>query len=176
MPATDLLTKLRAQQRRVLMAAEEFKAFAAAPHPGDIAPLAALRWRFTREMLLHFASMETELLQPLVADRRNDAATRAVHSSQDLERVYRHFQRHAARWQGLPAPEHWQEYSYAIAVLMRLIVVRIAAQEREIYPLLPLQPGGAPRVLPFAPLNYAAEAWKVRSLIYNDAEASAAVV
>jgi hypothetical protein len=175
MPATALLTKLRAQQQRVLAAAEAFKAFAAAPHPGDIAPLAALRWRFTREMLLHFACLEAELLQPLVADRRNDAATRAVHSSQDLEQVYRHFQRHAARWHGLPPPGSWQEYAQAIAVLMRLIAVRIAAQERDIYKLLPLQPGGARRVLAFAPLNYAAEAWKVRSLIYDDAQASAAL-
>jgi len=175
MPAA-LLTKLRAQQRRVLAEADAFKAFAAAPHPGDIAPLAALRWRFTREMLLHFATLETEVLQPLTADLRNDAATRAVYSSQDLERVYRHFQRHAARWQGLPAPGQWQEYAQAIALLMRLIAVRIAAQEREIYPLLPFQRGGARRVLPFAPLNYAAEAWKVRELIYNDAEASAALL
>ncbi len=175
MPALTLLAKLHAQQRRVLAAADAFKAFAAAPHPGRIEPLAALRWRFTREMLLHFSSLETELLQPLAADRRDDAAARAVRSSRDLEQVYRHFQRHAARWHGLPPVEAWRDYAQAIAVLMRLIAVRIAAQERDIYALLPAQPGGGRRVLAFAPLNYAAEAWKVRKLIYNDAEAGAAV-
>ena len=143
----------------------------AAPHPGSFAPLAAVRWQFTRDMMLHFAHVQGQVLDPMMADRRVGAAIRAARSSEDLISVTEQFQRHADRWKGLPSPEDWNDYRRAIALLCRRLRVRLAAQETEIYPLLPVQPGGE-RLSPMRePLPYATLAWQVRRLIYGpDAE------
>jgi len=164
--ALPLLDKLRVEHRRLLMVCDALEAFVAGPWPGTVDRLVAVRWDFTREMLLHFAHVETGLLQPMMADQRGEAAARAARSSHDLCGAYDCFSRHAQRWHGLPSEDSWHEYRQAIALLTRRIRVRLVAEESEIHPLLPVRPGGR-RVLPATePINYAAEAWRIRGLLY----------
>lgn len=159
----------------MLAAMDALAALVAQPHPGSVDKLAELRWIFTRDMLGHFHSLETELLRPLMADRRPEVAAAALRSSQDLASVYGHFSRHTAQWHGLPAREQWEPYRRAVAMLARLMAVRVSTQERTIYSLLPSQPGGRTPVSAIAPINYAAEVWAIRGLIYRDNAARIAI-
>jgi hypothetical protein len=165
------IEKLLREHRAILNAAAELETLVAGRHPGAFTPLALRRWTFTRDMLIHFAHVETRLLQPLMADRRPDAAAAAARSSLDLRRVYHRFQAHAERWQGLPSPEVWAAYGVAIDVMTQRLRDRLFEQERDIYSLLPILPGGVGIRVPGAPVNYAAEAWEIRKLIYREERA-----
>lgn len=160
-----LILSLNAQSARVLGAIDALQACVAAPHPGNLDPLMHLRWNFTREMLLFFARTEKELLEPMSRDSRPGVAERAVRSSRDMAGVYGHFTRHVARWHAPPCPALWGPYRDAVTMLTRMVAACLASQQQKIYPLLPVQPGGWPRILTFAPINYAAEAWKIRALL-----------
>lgn len=162
---SHFLDKLRFEHRRLLAACDALDAMVAGPYPDAVERLAELRWNYTREMLMHFANVETGALQPLMGDRRPDAAARAARSSQDLRNVYDNFMRHVRRWHGSPAEESWSEYRQALALLTRRIRVRLAAEETDIHPLLPAQPGSIRVASVTEPINYAAEAWRIRALV-----------
>lgn len=166
-PAT-LLVKLRWQHGRLLTTVSALEAFVATQQPGPHQTLVELRWALVRDMLLHFGHMEKLVLQPLMGDRRERAAQLAARSSHDLTNTYRQFERHAQNWYG-PVPAcSWCSYREAVGLLMRRIRVRLMAEESEIFPLLPFEPGEG-RIAPtVAPIDYGAEVLKVRSLVYAD--------
>jgi hypothetical protein len=170
MPATP--STLLHEHDRLLAAARALEEMVAAPHPGTVDRLARLRWNFLREMLLHFSHVDGAL-QPLMEDRRALVGATAARSSHDLRATYDHFRRHVARWAGLPSAAEWSEYRQAVGLLMRRIRVRLAAQEQQIYPLLPAEPGGYRLAAAVEPVNYAAEAWKIRALVYAEPPAHA---
>lgn len=163
-----LLVKLRWEQARLLKSVEAIEAHVATPQPGSHDQLIALRWAFVRDMLLHFAHFEEQVLQPLMGDARDRAAQVAARSSHDLTNVYRQFQRHAQQWHGPVAASLWCPYREAIGLLMRRVRVRLMAQESEIYPLLPAQPGERRLTPPVPPVDYTGEAIKLRSLVHAD--------
>jgi hypothetical protein len=161
----DLVARLAVEHCKLLEAVDGLERLVARPAPRSLDGLATGRRAFTRDMLLHFAHVQKLVLDPLLRDIRPHAVQKAIRSSDDLISVYEQFQRHAGRWKGLPSAENWTEYAGAIRLLTRRIRVRLAAQESEIYPLLPAQSGGGRARLTRTPIDYSAEAWKVSALI-----------
>jgi hypothetical protein len=169
-----LSSTLALQHRRLLDMVEKIERIVAGPPPGKVDELAPLRWQFTRELLMHFAYVQTRVIDPLLSDQRLNVARYAARSSTDILLVYEQFVRHATRWQGRVPGEHWDEYTRAIALLMRRTRVRLAAEQSELYPALPVQPGGARVALAVQPLDYAAEMWKTRARLDAVAQRQAA--
>lgn len=165
MESTALLVKLRWEQQRVLQAVQALEAHVAAPCTGDTQTLATLRWSFTRELLFHFAHLDKQVLLPLMGDGRGHAAHAAARSNQDMVNVLRLFKRHGQEWHDVDGTR-WCPYREALALLMRRIRVRLAAQDSDIYPLLPIQPGSQRLASAVEPIDYTAEAWSIRALIY----------
>lgn len=167
-----IATRLLAEHRRLIEVAATIESFVAGPHPDTIARLAELRWAFVRALLMHFAHVETAVHRTLTFDRRPGVPVRAVRSSADLRSVYETFLRHTERWGGLPPAADWPDYRVAIDLLMRRIRVRLVVQESDLYSLLPCQPGARCLATIEDPIDYAAEAWKIRSRIFAAPSAS----
>lgn len=159
-----LILSLTAQSARVLDAIDALQAFVAMPYSANLDRLMHLRWNVAREMLLFFAQTEKELLEPMSRDSRPGVADRAVRSSRDMADIYRYFTFLVARWDTPPCRVSWRTDRDAVTQIARMVVTCLANQQREIYPLLPVQRGKWPRILTFAPINYTAEAWKIRAL------------
>ncbi|MCW3837928.1 hemerythrin domain-containing protein [Sphingomonas canadensis] len=175
MESSPIIAKLRCERARVITALDEVERLVSGAYPGSMDEIAPHRWALARDLLLHFAHVEALVLQPMMADRRADVAARAARSSADLRGVYDQYRRHFDRWQGLPAESQWDEYRAAVSLLVRRIRVRLLAEESDLFPLLPVQPG-TDRITPLVePVNYAAEAWKVRSRIYLEMEEAEAI-
>jgi hypothetical protein len=159
------VAQLLGEHRRILVVVGGLEALVAGPRPDRVDRLSTKRWAFTRDLLLHFSHVETWVHAPLLADRRDGVARAAALSREQTVTLVRDFEHHAARWHGFPAPAQWGEYALVIDHLMGRIRARLAWQERSLYPLLPAEPGD--RGAAIAPVNYAAEAWKIRELIYG---------
>lgn len=165
---SEMPVSVAAGHRRLSEAADALDRVVADDNAIGAVLLSRTRWSFTREMMLHFAKLQRHALDPLLRDRRPEAAALAARSWDDLISITQQFERHTARWQGRVPAEHWLEYRKAIGLLTRRIRVRLAAQQHELYPLLPARPGGVPAPTVHPRHDFAADAWRIRQRIYNE--------
>lgn len=150
---------------RILANIDAIEGAANGPRPQDMEALGAKRWAFTRDLLLHFEKMEAQIYAPMMTDRRDYAVERAAVARAQTASLVADFKAHVDRWKGLPSAEIWPEYAPAVARLMARVRDRLDTEALEIVPLLPVEPQDerARR----CGTSYAAEAWRVRSAIYN---------
>lgn len=160
--------RLLAQHCRILANVDAVERFAAGPPPPPSVSMADKRWAFTRDLLLHFARMESTVYGPMMGDRRAHAREAAALASLETARLMAEYREHVARWQGPHPADQWESYRRALARLMLRIRARIEAEAVEIVPLLPVQPSGK-RDGPTRE-SYAAQAWEIRSLLFDGAK------
>jgi hypothetical protein len=157
--------RLLAQHCRILANVDAVEHFAAGAPPAHEDRMADKRWAFTRDLLLHFAQMESTVYGPMMSDRREHAQQSAALASVETATLMDEYREHVARWNGPHPAEQWETYRRAISRLMRRIRTRLEAEAVEIVPLLPVQPegalGGPTRE------TYAAEAWEIRGVIFE---------
>lgn len=158
--------KLRWEHQRVLAAADALRAMVSSAQPCSADALAPVRWTFTRELLLHFAHLDAEVLQPLKSDARPQVAALAARSSDDLAAVYQLFMRHVDQWLDVDPSTSWCAYREAVGLLLRRIRVRLVAQQSELYPLLPTRPSGHRVGSTVEPIDFSAQAWRVRGRLF----------
>jgi hypothetical protein len=157
------IERLLRQHTHILnaLAAVEQAVAAAAPSALD---LRAVRWRLTRELLLHLGQVEAGLYAPL----RRDPATRAEAEaeSEATRTIATQFAAHAQQWHSPPSPETLADYAAAFAALARRVRGRIDAEARFIARYCPFDtrlPG------PIMPSNDLARiAWEIRRLIHGE--------
>jgi len=157
--------RVLAQHCRILANVDAVEEFAAGAPPAHDDSMADRRWAFTRDLLLHFARMESTVYGPMMSDRRAHAQQTAALASVETARLMAEYREHVARWQGPHPADQWETYRRAIARLMRRIRTRLEAEAAEIVPLLPIQPDG-PRSGPTRE-TYAAEAWEIRGVLFD---------
>ncbi|MDT8757913.1 hemerythrin domain-containing protein [Sphingomonas psychrotolerans] len=157
--------RLLAQHCRILANVEAVEQFAAGPPPPLEDRMADKRWAFTRDLLLHFAQMESTIYGPMMSDRRAHAQQTAALASVETAALMSEYREHVARWQGPHPAEGWETYRRAVTRLTRRIRIRIEAEAAEIVPLLPVQPDGS-RSGPTRE-GYAAEAWEIRTALFD---------
>lgn len=159
------IDQLFVRHSRILRNLETFEALADGARPDHVDGLADTRWAFTRDLLIHFAGMESKVYGPMMRDRRPEVQQIAASASAATSALVRDFCEHVARWHGFPGPDQWENYRRAIRQLTQRIRIRIDAEAIDILPWLPPQPEGS------GPANgaesYAAEAWKIREVIYS---------
>jgi hypothetical protein len=157
--------RLLAQHCRILANVDAVERFAAGSPPPEADRMADKRWAFTRDLLIHFAQMESTVYGPMLSDRREHAQQAAALASVETAALMAEYREHVVRWHG-PHPAHqWETYRRGIARLMDRIRTRIEAEALEIVPLLPIQPDGA-RSGPTRE-SYAAEAWEIRGVLFE---------
>ncbi len=157
--------RLLAQHCRILANVDAVERFAAGPPPAPGANYVDKRWAFTRDLLLHFARMESTVYGPMMRDRREHARQSAALASAETAALMIEYREHVTRWQGPHPAEQWDSYSRGIVRLMRRIRTRLEAEAVEIIPLLPVQSDGS-REGP-TPESYAAEAWEIREALFD---------
>jgi hypothetical protein len=157
--------RVLAQHCRILANVDAVEQFAAGPPPAHEDRMVDKRWAFTRDLLLHFAKMESTIYGPMMSDRRVHAQQTAALASVETATLMSEYREHVARWHGPHPAEQWETYRRAIARLMRRIRTRIEAEAAEIVPLLPIQPDGE-RAAPTRE-TYAAEAWEIRGVLFD---------
>ncbi|MDP5278433.1 hemerythrin domain-containing protein [Sphingomonas sp. DG1-23] len=157
--------RLLAQHCRILANVDAVEQFAAGAAPSHADKMADKRWAFTRDLLLHFARMESTIYGPMMNDRREHAQQTAALASVETATLMAEYREHVARWQGPHPADQWETYRRAIARLMRRIRTRLEAEAAEIVPLLPIQHDG-PRSGPTRE-TYAAEAWEIRGVLFD---------
>ncbi len=157
--------RLLAQHCRILANVDAVERFAAGPAPAPAEGMADRRWAFTRDLLLHFAQMESTVYGPMMNDRRERAQHKAALASVETAALMSEYRVHVARWNGPHPAEQWESYRRAVSQLMQRIRVRLEAEAADIVPLLPVQPEGA-RGGPTRE-SYAAEAWEIRGALFG---------
>ena len=157
--------RLLAQHCRILANVDAVECFAAGPPPPEDMTYAEERWAFTRDLLLHFAKMESTVYGPMMSDRRVHAQQSAALASVETAALMAEYREHVTRWHGPHPADQWETYRRGIARLMRRIRTRLEAEAIEIIPLLPVQPDGS-REGPTRE-SYAAEAWEIRGVLFN---------
>jgi len=157
--------RLLASHVRILANVDAVERFAAGSPPPPNINFADKRWAFTRDLLLHFAQMESTVYGPMMSDRRDHAQQTAARASVETATLMSEYREHVARWQGPHPAAQWETYRRGIARLMARIRTRIEAEAVEIVPLLPVQPDGS-RAGPTRE-NYAAEAWEIRGALFE---------
>lgn len=157
--------RLLAQHCRILANVDAAEHFAAGPPPPHGVSMADKRWAFTRDLLLHFAQMESTVYGPMMTDRRAHAQEAAALASVETARLTAEFREHVARWRGPHPADQWEAYRRALARLLLRVRARIEAEAIEIVPLLPVQSSGG-RSGPTRE-SYAAEAWEIRGVLFD---------
>lgn len=157
--------RLLAQHCRILANVDAVERFAAGPPPPESAGFADKRWNFTRDLLFHFAQMESTVYGPMMSDRRAHAQQAAALASVQTAALMSEYREHVARWQGPHPGLQWDTYRRGVERLMQRIRDRIEAEAVEIVPLLPVQPDGS-RLGPTRE-SYAAQAWEIRGVLYE---------
>jgi hypothetical protein len=157
--------RLLAQHCRILANVDAVEQFAAGAPPAQEDGMADKRWAFTRDLLMHFAQMESTVYGPMMSDRREHAQQTAALASVETATLMSEYRDHVARWQGPHPGAQWETYRRAISRLMRRIRTRLEAEAAEIVPLLPVQPDGT-RGGPTRE-SYAAEAWEIRGVLFE---------
>ena len=160
--------RLLSQHCRILANVDAVEHFAAGPPPPLGVSVADKRWAFTRDLLLHFAQMESTVYGPMMGDRRAHAQEAATRASIETARLMTEYREHVTRWQGPHPTDQWETYRHALGRLMLRIRARIEAEAIEIVPLLPVQPSGA-RGGPTRE-SYAAQAWEIRGMLFDEAK------
>jgi hypothetical protein len=157
--------RLLAQHMRILANVESLERFSEGPPPAHNDNIADRRWRFTRDLLLHFAKMESTVYGPMMSDRREQAQKAAARASVETATLMTEFREHVARWTEAHPSAQWETYRRAVARLIQRIRARIEEEAVEIVPLLPVQPDGTRR----GPTreSYAAEAWEIRGVLFK---------
>jgi hypothetical protein len=159
--------RLLSQHCRILANVDAVECFAAGPPPPEDDAMADRRWAFTRDLLMHFADMESKVYGPMMSDRRLHAQQAAALASVETASLMAEYREHVARWQG-PHPAHqWETYRRGVERLMRRIRNRLEAEALEIIPLLPVQPDGSRSGATRE--GYAAEAWEIRGVLFEGA-------
>jgi hypothetical protein len=157
--------RLLAQHIRILANVESLERFSEGPPPAQNDNFADRRWRFTRDLLLHFAKMESTVYGPMMSDRREHAQRAAARASVETASLMAEFREHVARWQDAHPSAQWETYRRAVTRLVQRIRDRLNAEAAEIVPLLPVQPDGS-RGGPTRE-TYAAEAWEIRGVLFK---------
>ena len=157
--------RLLAKHCRILANVDAVERFAAGPPPSVSDALADKRWAFTRDLLMHFAEMESTVYGPMMSDCREHAQQTAALASVETATLMAEYREHVARWHGPHPGEQWETYRRGVARLMRRIRNRLEAEAVEIVPLLPVQPDGS-RGSPTRE-SYAAEAWEIRGVLFD---------
>lgn len=157
--------RLLAQHCRILANVEAVECFAEGPPPPAGDSFADKRWAFTRDLLFHFARMESTVYGPMMSDRREHARQCAALASVETAALMAAFREHVMRWRDPPPAAEWETYRRGIRRLMRRIRTRLESEAIEIIPLLPVQPGGS-RDGPTRE-SYAAEAWEIRRALFD---------
>ena len=157
--------RLLAQHCRILANVDAVELFAAGPPPAQGDTMIDKRWAFTRDLLFHFARMESTVYGPMMRDRREHARQSAALASVETAALMAEYREQVARWQAAHPAEHWDTYRRGLARLMRRIRTRLEAEAVEIIPLLPVQSDGS-REGP-TPESYAAEAWEIREALFD---------
>lgn len=157
--------RMLAQHVRILANVDKVESFAAGPPPIEGDCMAEKRWAFTRDLLLHFAKMESTVYGPMMSDRREHAQHSAALASVATSTLMAEYREHVARWQGPHPAAQWETYRRGVARLMARIRTRIEAEAVEIVPLLPVQSDGT-REGPTRE-SYAAEAWEIRGVLFE---------
>ena len=157
--------RLLARHCRILANVEAVEHFAAGPPPPASNSFADKRWAFTRDLLHHFAQMESTVYGPMISDRRPQAQAAAALASVETAALMSEYREHVARWQGPHPAAQWETYRRGVARLMLRIRARIEAEAIQIVPLLPVQPDGS-RAGPTRE-SYAAQAWEIRGVLFE---------
>ncbi|NIJ18346.1 hypothetical protein FHS95_000015 [Sphingomonas naasensis] len=157
--------RLLASHVRILANVDAVERFAAGEPPPPEVSFADKRWAFTRDLLLHFAQMESTIYGPMMSDRRVHAQQAAALASVETASLMSDYREHVARWQGPPPGAQWETYRRGVGQLMQRIRTRIEAEAVRIVPLLPVQPDGS-RLGPTRE-SYAAEAWEIRGVLFE---------
>jgi hypothetical protein len=157
--------RLLAQHCRILANVDAVECFAAGPPPAANDTMADKRWAFTRDLLLHFARMESTVYGPMLSDRRGHAQQTAALASVETAALMAEYREHVNRWNGPHPAEQWETYRRGVARLMGRIRTRLEAEAVDIIPLLPVQPDGS-REGPTRE-TYAAEAWEIRGVLFK---------
>lgn len=158
------IERVLARHCRILADIERFEDWAAQEHPGESQNLTLSRWNFARELLVHFADMETHAYSPMMNDPRPEAQTRAARASGETLQLVHAFREHVIRWHGPVRPMCWETHRRAVTQLLARIRRRIDAEAMDIVPLMAQQPSGT-RAIGSLAESYAAEAWRMRDLI-----------
>lgn len=157
--------RLLAQHCRILANVDAVERFAAGPPPPEGDTMSDKRWAFTRDLLFHFARMESTVYGPMMSDRREHAQQAAALASVETATLMAEYRQHVTRWHGPHPADHWETWRRGIARLMQRIRVRLEAEAVDIVPLLPVQPDGS-REGPTRE-TYAAEAWEIRGTLFD---------
>ncbi|TGX55992.1 hypothetical protein E5A73_02445 [Sphingomonas gei] len=157
--------RLLAQHCRILANVAAVERFAEGPAPALADGMANRRWAFTRDLLLHFAQMESTVYGPMMNDRRERAQQSAALASVETAALMSEYREHVARWHGPHPADQWETYRRAVYRLMQRIRIRLEAEAAMIVPLLPIQPDGAD----CGPTreSYVAEAWEIRGVLFD---------
>jgi hypothetical protein len=158
------ISQLLTQHCRILDHVDRFEQLVAGDCPRHVDGLARSRWDFTRDLLVHFAEMESTIYGPLTNDTRAVAQELAAQASAETAALVNDFHEHVVRWQGPLRCDQWDTYRRAVSQLLARVRGRIDAEAAEIVPLLPPRPE-RPYQPGFSP-SYADEAWKIRTLLF----------
>ncbi|AQR73052.1 hypothetical protein BXU08_04630 [Sphingomonas sp. LM7] len=145
---------------------ESVERFSEGPPPPQNDNMADKRWAFTRDLLVHFARMESTIYGPMMSDRREHAQKAAARGSVETAALMAEYREHVARWQGPHPADRWETYRRGVTRLMQRIRARLEAEAMEIVPLLPVQPDGTRRAGPTRE-SYVAEAWEIRGVLFE---------
>ncbi len=156
------------QHGHILANAEALETLVSGPRPSNFQGLGFRRWTFTRDLLMHFATMEGQIYAPLMDEGSGDAARAASHASAQTAALVADFREHVTRWHGFPDEAQWETYARSIRWLMSRIRERIDGEATDILPLLGPLRKRLDGAVPIGPDHrYVADAWEIREQIFE---------
>ena len=163
------------QHGHILANAEALETLVSMPRPANDDGLSFRRWVFTRDLMLHFASMEGQVYAPLMDDVGGEAARFASRASAETAALVADFREHIARWHGFPSEAQWETYARSTRWLTSRIRERLENEAVDIVPLLAQLPVNDDNERPAKPDHrYVADAWEIRGLIFTSASRGSA--
>jgi hypothetical protein len=135
----DPLPELMAEHRRLIDAIEGNERQLLEPRPETFAALAARRWAFARELLLHCAHEQATVLRPLAADPRTHVSAEATRLLAEQDTLIGDFKEHVRRWGAFASADEWPDYVRSALGLMKRVRHCIQAEEGGLYRHLPAQ-------------------------------------
>jgi len=89
---------LRNDHERIMAAIEADPLMISGSRPESFDAMAGARWTFARDLLLHCARDDAQVLRPMTTDQRPGVVAEAARSSADLELPVAALKAHVQRW------------------------------------------------------------------------------
>lgn len=131
-----LLAALLAINGEVEASAREMASLARLPALPDGAVLSAARLRFSRALRHHLQHVDTAVQPHLLAAADRAAKPRIDAYKQLLHRYHEAAAHHVARWPSTRVTTDWDGYRRSVSDMLARLRERVAAERRDIHPLL----------------------------------------